>query len=267
MLAGLAATAQDILCHPADLLLSLPLRLPLPAGAKAAGTNCEFSTVSGSYYTTTSYSCGCIPSGSAGFSWQAASSCSSGSNAIASPNVCRITRPGYSETVMGYYVSSACYFPTKRWGNGGTTNIQFVSGTGGTYTVQQLCFAGGSGELGEPCRSGRSGASQPGKRCQLGLHPRMLQCHQSSPLAGRGNCPRCPPAAAGQCGSSTCRSTTATSGTLQVYDDSCKSSVRWSTRSASYVVNACQTVEYLGGGSVTGSCNGVADGFFYIRIR
>jgi hypothetical protein len=91
--------------------------------------------------------------------------------------------------------------------------------------------------------------------------PPIITSRQSHEL------PPLPPAAAGQCGSSTCRSTTATSGTLQVYDDSCKSSVRWSTRSASYVVSTCQTVEYLGSGSVTGSCNGVADGFFYIRIR
>ena len=80
---------------------------------------------------------------------------------------------------------------------------------------------------------------------------------------------------AGQCGTSeaeaACRSTTATSGTLEIFSLPCKDSTKWSSYyGAQHVVNTCQTVKFLGGASslpVVGGCSGVADGFSYINIR
>lgn len=83
-------------------------------------------------------------------------------------------------------------------------------------------------------------------------------------------CVPAPPArrgcAAGQC-TGTCRSTTKTSGTLEVLDSTCKTSTKWSNRNTAWVVKPCTVVKYIGTQSVKGACNGVADGYTYILIE
>ena len=71
-----------------------------------------------------------------------------------------------------------------------------------------------------------------------------------------------------QCGASTCRSTTSTSGTLDIFDDTCATSPKWSTRNAHFVVVPCSTVEKAdSSGGAAGACGGRADGFQYLKIK
>lgn len=81
-----------------------------------------------------------------------------------------------------------------------------------------------------------------------------------------------PLAVSAQCTGS-CRSATATSGTLQIFDSACTTSTKWSTRNALSVVKKCQTFETTSTLTVqAGSCrqsNGQwkADGFQYVKIK
>jgi hypothetical protein len=72
------------------------------------------------------------------------------------------------------------------------------------------------------------------------------------------------------CDSSLCRSTTATSGVLEILQQPCATTEKLSATSPAAVVRPCQVVYIVprdgGSGPLNGSCDGTPDGYFYLYI-
>ncbi|KXZ55040.1 hypothetical protein GPECTOR_3g20 [Gonium pectorale] len=89
----------------------------------------------------TSFECGCVQYGGPGFSWQAAGSCGSGSEAIDSPNACRAQHPGTGVVYMGWFSAplSTCFVALGDPDTEPATAL-YAQGPGGEHNVQQLCY-------------------------------------------------------------------------------------------------------------------------------
>ena len=90
--------------------------------------------------------------------------------------------------------------------------------------------------------------------CCLGRRP---PCTLPPPARPAGDCPSSP----------LCRSTTAESGTLEILQDPCASSEKWSASDASLVVRPCSAVTLYQPGFIPGSCDSEPDGYTYLHIQ
>lgn len=90
--------------------------------------------------------------------------------------------------------------------------------------------------------------------CCFGRRP---PCTLPPPARPAGDCPSSP----------LCRSTTAESGTLEILQDPCASSEKWSASDASLVVRPCSAVTLYQPGFIPGSCDNEPDGYTYLHIQ